>query len=318
MRYKYSSKICKVKFAVSVNLITPVYTLDHSGFNGNNRNKISNTDGLRRHNNLDILPESGVMFFTCKGCKRKGAWHEKRRDEEGGRVEGERDLQCAGGAGFRWAVCGRRVFRRAGHCAGEVRDAAAGAKRWCERSEGLGGIRVFPRGVLRYPAGVDAGRDEWIAAPPARPEAWPQADGGCDRFYPFGPDGKPFLPDGGFGGPYCRKVRYKSASAHGRAGVGEGAKKRASGINGGCISADYERLRSYALKSPTYAQNRWGMALFLQRGFLAWSRAWDQVLPIQEKPVSSGETVSLPASVQGSMVMALAGMVLGALGGEVV
>jgi hypothetical protein len=59
------------------------------------------------------------------------------------------------------------------------------------------------------------------------------------------------------------------------------------------------------------------MALFLQRGFLAWSRAWDQVLPVQEKPVVSGEPVSLPASVQGSMVMALAGMVLGALGGEV-
>jgi len=58
------------------------------------------------------------------------------------------------------------------------------------------------------------------------------------------------------------------------------------------------------------------MALFVNRGFAAWLKAWEQVLPVKGKPVD-GEPVSLPASVQGSMVMALAGMVLGVLGGEV-
>ncbi|VGO13415.1 hypothetical protein PDESU_01972 [Pontiella desulfatans] len=60
------------------------------------------------------------------------------------------------------------------------------------------------------------------------------------------------------------------------------------------------------------------MALFVSCGFAAWLKAWEQVLPAQGKRVESGEPVSLPASVQGSMVMALAGMVLGVLGGEVV
>lgn len=61
------------------------------------------------------------------------------------------------------------------------------------------------------------------------------------------------------------------------------------------------------------------MTLFINRGFVAWAHAWKQVAPLAQAPsVSSGETVSLPASVQGSMVMALAGMVLGVLGGEVV
>lgn len=71
-----------------------------------------------------------------------------------------------------------------------------------------------------------------------------------------------------------------------------------------------------ALESPLYAQGRWGMTLFINRGFVAWTHAWEQVAPPAQAP--SGEPVSLPASVQGSMVMALAGMVLGVLGGEVV
>jgi len=74
-----------------------------------------------------------------------------------------------------------------------------------------------------------------------------------------------------------------------------------------------------ALESPLYAQGRWGMALFISRGFVAWTHALEQAAPPVQAPfVSSGETVSLPASVHGSMVMALAGMVLGVLGGEVV
>lgn len=73
-----------------------------------------------------------------------------------------------------------------------------------------------------------------------------------------------------------------------------------------------------ALESPLYAQGRWGMALFISRGFVAWAYAWEQAAPpAQARLVSSGETISLPASVRGSMVMALAGMVLGVLGGEV-
>lgn len=74
-----------------------------------------------------------------------------------------------------------------------------------------------------------------------------------------------------------------------------------------------------ALESPLYAQGRWGMALFINRGFVAWTHAWEQVAPPAQAPsASSGEPVTLPVSVQGSMVMALAGMVLGVLGGEVV
>ena len=76
------------------------------------------------------------------------------------------------------------------------------------------------------------------------------------------------------------------------------------------IGADYERLRALALQSPLYAQGRWGMALFVNRGFAAWLQACEQVLPARTRSVSSGEPVVLPSSVQGSMVMALAGMVL--------
>jgi len=70
-------------------------------------------------------------------------------------------------------------------------------------------------------------------------------------------------------------------------------------------------------------QGRWGMALFMGRGFAAWRHAWTQAAPAQDedKARSTGatethETVRLTSEVQTQMVSALAGMVLDALRGE--
>jgi hypothetical protein len=72
-----------------------------------------------------------------------------------------------------------------------------------------------------------------------------------------------------------------------------------------------------------YAQGRWGMALFMGRGFAAWMHAWTQATPAHDadtvcstRVTAASEAVSLPSQVQSQMVSALAGMVLDALRGE--
>ena len=66
-----------------------------------------------------------------------------------------------------------------------------------------------------------------------------------------------------------------------------------------------------------YAQGRWGMALFLGRGFAAWMHAWTQATPVQDKNSApstrvsaASEPVSLSGEVQAQMVSALASTVL--------
>ena len=75
-----------------------------------------------------------------------------------------------------------------------------------------------------------------------------------------------------------------------------------------------------SIEDSAYAQGRWGMALFLSRGFDAWMHAWTQAAPMQDKnsapstPVTAAsESVSLPGEVQAQMVSALASMVLDTL-----
>ena len=70
-----------------------------------------------------------------------------------------------------------------------------------------------------------------------------------------------------------------------------------------------------AMDEPFHAQGRWGMALFMSRGYSVWMHAWTQATPdMCPRPVSeAGEVVSLPDQVHTEMVSALAGMVLDAL-----
>ncbi len=69
-----------------------------------------------------------------------------------------------------------------------------------------------------------------------------------------------------------------------------------------------------------HAQGRWGMALFMGRGFAAWMSAWLQAAPVRDRDrapsmrvTAASEVVGLPSQVQSQMVSALAGMVLDAL-----
>jgi hypothetical protein len=78
-----------------------------------------------------------------------------------------------------------------------------------------------------------------------------------------------------------------------------------------------------ALDDPACMQGRWGMALFMGRGFAAWRHAWTQAAPARdEEPACSTRTtevyeaVRLSGEIQTQMVSALAGMVLDALRGE--
>ena len=73
-----------------------------------------------------------------------------------------------------------------------------------------------------------------------------------------------------------------------------------------------------AMNNPLYAQGRWGMALFMGRGFSTWMQAWTQATPVQDRVcptrvTEKNEVVRLPSRVQSQMVSALAGMVLDAL-----
>jgi len=78
-----------------------------------------------------------------------------------------------------------------------------------------------------------------------------------------------------------------------------------------------------ALDDTGRMQGRWGMALFMGRGFAAWRHAWTQAAPAHEgdqqrstRTTETDEVVRLTSEVQTQMVSALAGMVLDALRGE--
>ena len=78
-----------------------------------------------------------------------------------------------------------------------------------------------------------------------------------------------------------------------------------------------------ALDDPACMQGRWGMALFVGRGFAAWRHAWTQAAPPhdedKERSTRTSEThedVRLADEVQTQLVSALAGLVLDALRGE--
>jgi len=85
----------------------------------------------------------------------------------------------------------------------------------------------------------------------------------------------------------------------------------------------YEQLRMLALEDPACMQGRWGMALFMGRGFAAWRHAWTQAAPAQDedkgrstRASETHEAVHLTDEVQTQMVSVLAAMVLDTLHGE--
>ena len=90
-------------------------------------------------------------------------------------------------------------------------------------------------------------------------------------------------------------------------------------------SLGYERLRDVALAGLEVTRVRWGLSLFMNRGFLAWIKTW---IKIEETSLGTRadertdatdlfEEIALPDAVQGRMVTVMAGMVLGALREEV-
>ena len=72
-----------------------------------------------------------------------------------------------------------------------------------------------------------------------------------------------------------------------------------------------------SMQHPSHSQGRWGLALFLGRGFSAWMKAWTQVTPAKDpssmRAITANESLRLPGQVQSQMVSALASMVLDAL-----
>ena len=90
-------------------------------------------------------------------------------------------------------------------------------------------------------------------------------------------------------------------------------------------SLGYERLRDVALDGREVSRARWGLSLFMNRGFLVWITTWikiEETSPsarVDERTDATDlwEEIALPDAVQGRMVAVLAGMVLGALREEV-
>lgn len=72
-----------------------------------------------------------------------------------------------------------------------------------------------------------------------------------------------------------------------------------------------------SMQHPSHSQGRWGLALFLGRGFSAWMKAWTQVTPAKDpsstQASAPNEPQRLSGQVQSQMVLALASMVLDAL-----
>ena len=90
-------------------------------------------------------------------------------------------------------------------------------------------------------------------------------------------------------------------------------------------SLGYERLRDVALGGLEVSRVRWGLSLFMNRGFFVWLKTWIKAEEMRPGARSDeltdatdlSEEITLPDAVQGRMVTVLAGMVLGALREEV-
>jgi len=78
-------------------------------------------------------------------------------------------------------------------------------------------------------------------------------------------------------------------------------------------------LRQVVLSGRSY--QRWGLALLIHRGLAAWMQAWSKIesseqdLSVTQIPLPDQNGLTIPSSIHGQMVMALAQMVLGALQG---
>ena len=87
----------------------------------------------------------------------------------------------------------------------------------------------------------------------------------------------------------------------------------------------YERLRDVALCGREVSRMRWGLSLFMNRGFFVWIKTWIKIEETSPGARSNertdatdlSEEIALPDAVQGRMVTVMAGMVLGALREEV-
>jgi len=269
---------------------------------------------------LDFQFSYGIINLTYIVWSSKGGCHAKRKSGKDGGVAGQWHVQRAERANHGCFVCARDVFRSAGPTTGEVRDVASGARGWFECGAGIGGFWFFADGVLRDFSCVGIRGGKWFVAQTAWSATCAQTYRGSDGFRTWSSTRRCDATCARSGRTSRKAFQPQDTSTQHRTRLSSGTKKRALVVNespADCCGA-YEQLRMLSLHHPTHEQGRWGMALFLGRGFVAWMRAWSQATPKRECPVrKTTELISLPNHIQTQMVSTLAGMVLDTLCQEV-
>ena len=271
---------------------------------------------------LDNIRYGGIIELTIQPSYIGDQYHGRlwRRKTEGSWANGHTQFSFRGCDGR--VVFGQRVLRSPGSDPSQVRDASAGTPGQYVCFTGGQAVCLFQGVLLSNPASV---RSEWLGRPYAsttRAQARSQADGKHPCFYYRLPQQSSLSARTWVGREDQRTIWRKRTPSQYRTSHDTPAQKRAVNVSGSsawferCVGR-YEILRQVVLSGRPY--QRWGLALLIHRGLAAWMQAWSKIesseqdLPVTQIPLPDQNGLTMPDSIHGQMVMALAQMVLGAL-----
>src|SRR5215510_8476577 len=202
--------------------------------------------------------------------------------------------------------------------AGQVRDAAPGARRW-RLDQPLGrGVRPVTSFLLSGRGGLRTVRPGRARAAQARTAGRAQAHPGGARRHCRGQSDRPFVEAGGIGAAAQAAARRLAAPTQHRAWAGA-AKKIAvsataeSGPHVVDLERHYEALRNQALNPAGQTPLSGGLTVLLHEGVAAWVRAWSQPeLTAPDPVILPTDHTQAGSSGHSDLMQVLVAMALGA------
>ena len=267
---------------------------------------------------VDMEEMYDIIDFTIDDLSYLGAYDAKSivfRSKTGNPARAGH-AQSPSGRCQRFPVSGKRVFRSARYCTGQIRDAASSSNGRIGGCLCGSSLRLFPRYLLSGPKAVQRGRNRWTSSEATWAQKCSQAVRGSHCFC-----------GNSYGGRFnasssisCRthqdSLRYLSTPTQYRARSFAAAKKttqiaaRALVPCCGELTKRYEQLRGQVLDG-NQMPGSYGLGIFLHRGMASWIKAWGSIGPAAEKSTSG----HLPqrqscVAVRADIVMVLASMAL--------
>lgn len=321
-----SARKCKADYAAVVRAIMPLYVSRDNPAPLNN-SIIVDICSLFCEQWLDCSKDYGIIVLTV-GIHKAGGnlerWQTERWKERG--TAWWRSAEPACRAGERRSVRRGRILRCSGSCTGQVRDAAQGQNRRCQRNRGGERFRHVALLVLPSPDGIRKNWITWADAEEAGTARTTQTDARGSGVRAGGTSWGSVDRDARAAGSDRGAFRTTRSPAHDRAGLGGREKKTTNDEVAGrsvihsAISRQTQELtdRYEALRASRAASRE--RELFIRRGMTAWLAAWLDCSPGCGVEVArngredmanrtyGGHAPALPEGLHGQVTELLAGI----------